>query len=114
MHRVRFILLVGLLAAAAVMFSAPTVADDEPQQNAVKPEPPQRVVLRVNRNRDVAGFVELEDDDVIVVRTPRGDVESFPKVRILQIVRLLDISPDEPGGGPRGIVLLTNGQRRTG
>lgn len=114
MLRVRFILLVGLLAAAAVVLSAPTAADDEPQPNAVKPEPPQRVVLRVNRNRDVAGFVELEDDDVIVVRTPRGDVESFPKVRILQIVRLLDISPDEPGGGPRGIVLLTNGQRRTG
>jgi hypothetical protein len=69
----------------------------------------QRVILRVNRNLTVHGVVELEDDDVIVVRTLRNEVRSFSKSRVLQIVRLVDPEPEQ-----RGIVYLLNGQHREG
>lgn len=71
--------------------------------------PPQRVILHINRNTSVAGWLQLESDDVIVVRTRRGEVQSYPKVRVLQIVRLV-----EPEPGQRGVVKLTNGQVREG
>lgn len=74
-----------------------------------EPEAPHRVILRVNRNQSIMGFLKLEDDDVIVIRTLRGEVQSFPKVRVLQIVRLV-----EPEPGQSGVVILNNGQRREG
>lgn len=68
-----------------------------------------RVILRVNRNLTVAGYVELDDDDVIAIRTTRGEVRSFPKSRVRQIIRLVDPQP-----GQRGVVYLNNGQSREG
>ncbi|UCD75066.1 MAG: hypothetical protein JSV91_14930 [Phycisphaerales bacterium] len=69
----------------------------------------QRVILYVNRNLMVTGFLELEDDEVIVVRTPEGVLESFAKARILEIVRLV-----EPKPGQAGVVILRNGRIQEG
>ncbi len=88
--------------------SIPAAATDSPQE---EPETAakERVVLRVNRNVEVQGHVELEDDDVIVVRTLRGKLESFSKSRVHQIVRLVSPEPQQ-----RGVVYLRNGQMREG
>src|SRR5688572_26047272 len=40
---------------------------------------PQRVVLRVNRTTEVKGYLELEDDEVVVVRDLHGNRQSFAK-----------------------------------
>ena len=68
-----------------------------------------RVVLMVNRHLEVRGFVEYEDDNVIVVRSVHNEVESFPKARLLQVVRLV-----KPRPGQQGVVVLRNGQVRRG
>lgn len=70
---------------------------------------PQRVVLRVNRNVEVKGVVQLEDDDVIVVRDLHGENQSFAKARINQIVRLTEPQPDQTG-----LVIMLDGQVREG
>lgn len=80
-----------------------------PAKAAMDDQPPQRVILYVNRNLTVMGHLQLEDDDVIVVRNLRGEIQSYPKVRVLQIVRLV-----EPQPGQRGVVFLQNGQQREG
>ena len=72
-------------------------------------EKPQRVILFVNRNRTVHGFLELEDDEVIVVRTPEGALESFAKARVLEIIPLV-----EPRRGQKGVVVLRNGRIQEG
>jgi hypothetical protein len=65
----------------------------------------QRVVVWPERNQPVAGYLELEDDDVLVVRQRTGQVTSFTKSRVLQVVRLVEPEPDQ-----EGVVRLRNGQ----
>ena len=69
---------------------------------------PQRVVLRVNRNTDVKGYLELEDDEVVVIRDLHGNRQSFAKARV-QIVRLTEPQPEQTG-----IVRMIDGQIRRG
>ena len=71
--------------------------------------PGQRVILEVGRNRHVRGYVTLEDTEVIVVRGADSTLQSYPKSRVLRIVRLVDPKP-----GQTGVVFLRNGQRRRG
>lgn len=87
--------------------SSAAAQDDEGKEQRAQQR--QRIVLRVNRNQTEMGYLELEDADVIVIRTTRDEVKSYPKVRVLQIVRLVDPEP-----GQTGTVILTNGQRRSG
>ncbi len=94
----------GLLLGFAVT-AGPAAPPPEPDPGDDLP----RVVLMVNRHMEVRGFVEYEDDDVIVVRSLRNEVESFPKARLLQVVRLV-----KPRPGQRGVVVLRNGQIRRG
>ena len=70
---------------------------------------PDRVILRVSRYRELSGHVEMEDQNVIVIRTPRGELESFHKTRVHQIVRLVNPEP-----GQRGVVIMRSGQMREG
>src|SRR5688500_18821965 len=74
------------------------------QAAAPEDRPPQRVVLRVNRNTEIAGHIALEDSDTITIRNLKGEVESFPKSRISQIVRLV-----EPEPGQSGLVYMRDG-----
>ena len=79
------------------------------QAAAPEDRPPQRVVLRVNRNTEIAGHIALEDSDTITIRNLKGEVESFPKSRISQIVRLV-----EPEPGQSGLVYMRDGGTREG
>jgi hypothetical protein len=89
---------VGLLVGQAI-----------PQTDPAEEPPPPRVVVLVNRNLEVGGHIVLEDANVIIVRTPDARIESFPKTRVLKIVRLV-----EPKPGQTGVVILRNGQQREG
>jgi hypothetical protein len=70
---------------------------------------PQRVVLRVNRNLEVKGYLEREDDNTITVRDLRNQLQDFAKPHVGQIVRLVDPQP-----GQTGIVFMLDGQIREG
>lgn len=70
---------------------------------------PQRVILRVSRNLVVKGIVELEEDDVIVVRDLAGEIQSYFKAKINRIIRLVDPAPEQDG-----IIVLLNGQSQEG
>ena len=70
---------------------------------------PQRVILHVNRNLVVKGYVELEEDEFIVLRTLAGEVKSYSKTKINRIIRLVDPAPEQDG-----IVVLRNGQSQEG
>ncbi len=95
----------GVLFVALGLLGGPQDQPTSSQPDA----PAARVIVRVSRNREVNGFVELENDDVIVIRTLDEKVESFPKPRLLKIVRLRDPMP-----GQEGTVILRNGQLRKG
>ncbi|NNM25770.1 MAG: hypothetical protein HKO59_07245 [Phycisphaerales bacterium] len=93
------------LVASAIEARADDAASAPP---ATQAEKPARVILRPNRHQEVMGYVELEDDAVIVIRTLDGTLESYAKGRP-QIIRLLDPAP-----GQRGLVILRNGSVRAG
>lgn len=76
------------------------------QEEEAKPQP---VILRVSRHQEVAGHIEMEDDNVIVIRTLRDELESFHKTRVHRIVRLVSPEPNQ-----RGVVIMQNGQTREG
>jgi hypothetical protein len=95
------LLLFGLLAIGA----GDAGETSDPAEEAAL----ERVVVLVNRNREVPGYVVLEDADVIIVRTPDSRLESFSKTRLVKIVRLV-----EPEPGQTGVVFLRNGQQREG
>ena len=93
----------------AILLGVVLTAASPPPRAPRAEEDPARVVVTVNRVLEVKGFVEYEDDDVIVLRTMKGDLESFPKARVLRIVRLVNPQP-----GQKGVVILRNGQVRRG
>jgi hypothetical protein len=107
MSRPRILLpiLIVLALAPIALLIPPSAAGDEAEGDADGP----RVILRVDRYSIIKGHVELEDDEVIVVRRLDGTVESFVKARLTGIVRLVDPEPDQPG-----VVVMRDGQTREG
>jgi hypothetical protein len=77
--------------------------------NQQAPVARQRVVIDINRFDQTAGYVELEDQDVISIRNTKGELQTLSKARILQIIRLVDPQP-----GQTGIVYLLDGDTREG
>jgi hypothetical protein len=69
----------------------------------------KRVFLRINRNQDAMGWVVNETDEAIIIRTPKGQNETYSKPRITRIIRLVDPAP-----GQGGVVYLADGQTREG
>ncbi len=100
----------SLRHAGVLFFALGLLGGSQDPPTSSRPDlPAARVIVRVSRDREVKGFIELENDDVIVVRTLDEEVESFPKPRLLKIVRLRDPMP-----GQEGTVILRNGQLRKG
>ncbi|MDY7108303.1 MAG: hypothetical protein SYC29_06665 [Planctomycetota bacterium] len=95
----------GLAAQDAETAPAQPPQADPPAGEDAKP----RVIVRVDRTTEVKGHIELEEEDVIVVRTPDGEVRSFAKGLVLRIVRLV-----EPEPGQTGVVVLESGQMHEG
>lgn len=83
-----------------------TVVDEA---DAGKDADPARVIVRAGRNEEAIGYLKLKDESVIVVETLRGEIKSFPALRVLDIIYLVDPDPDQGG-----IVLLRDGQSREG
>ena len=111
------ILLGNATSAPASSHGASTTTPDISAQDDSSEESPaatkngeaKRVIIRLGRRKEVMGVVELKDDDVIVIRDRDGELQSFARGRVLQIVPLVDPEP-----GQTGIVVLKNGQQRQG
>jgi hypothetical protein len=108
MRTIAMAVVVGALSGVLVGWRAPAWQNGA-AENERESARPQRVILVVNRTLEVPGYLALEDDDVIAVRDLKGQVQSFAKPRITQIVRLVDPRP-----GQEGMVILRDGQVREG
>ena len=95
------LIVVCIATTAALALTIAKNSDDDPQL--------PRVIIRVDRNHEVPGYVEEEDETIIVIRKLDGEIESYSKTRIAMIVRLAEAKP-----GQIGTVILRNGQRREG
>ena len=83
------------------------MADDPPATTSAPVE--QRVILIVNRNKELPGYLVSETDQEIVIRTRQGEVQTHPRTRVLHVVRLVDPAP-----GQTGLVILRTGETRDG
>ncbi len=93
----------------SVLLSLLGLQADPGPETREPPAPRSRVIVRVNRDLEVAGHVELEDADILVIRSLGGRVESYSKHRLAKIIRLV-----EPAPGQTGTVYLRDGQVRRG
>jgi hypothetical protein len=98
--------MVSALSGALLGWGAPLPHNGAQETDAAKP---QRVILIVNRTQEVPGYLALEDEDVIAIRNLKGEVQSFTRSRVMQVVRLVDPQP-----GQTGMVILRDGQVREG
>jgi hypothetical protein len=98
-----------LLCCAMPMAARAATALQNEETETTTEEIAQRVIIEVSRFETAMGTVELEDDDVIAIRTPKGKIESYPKGRIIRILRLV-----QPEPGQTGVVMMRNGQVRHG
>jgi len=103
------LLLLALAVVAAGGGPLSPASQDEKAAETDEEAPTPRVIIHVDRNTAVMGYVELEEEEVLVVRTLDGQVRSFAKSRVVQIVRLV-----EPRPGQTGVVVLRNGQLHEG
>jgi hypothetical protein len=108
-RRILVSLMIAALAGLLALLAGAAAATDDEKAAAATDAKPARVVIRVDRNTEVMGHVELEEDEVIVVRTLDDELRSFAKNRVVQIIRLVDPEP-----GQTGVVVLRNGQVREG
>lgn len=108
----RLLLVLLVISAGLSMRSSGQDAESDPPPAAAADAPDtvgQSVVIRVGRERTAFGRIELEDDNVIVIRNQLDQVESFSKSKIHQIVRLLSNAK-----GKKVVVVLRNGDVREG
>jgi hypothetical protein len=81
--------------------SAPPPPTDPTPASAPSSEPgattPDRVHLWVDRYEEVGGDVVEEDHELIVIRTPSGEIRTFPKGRLIRIIRLIEVDEPRPG-----------------
>ena len=74
-------------------------------------EDPQgpRVVVLLGGDQDARGYLTTETTENVELRDRAGNVQSFPRSRVLKVVRLLDPATAPPGGW-RGAVVLRDGR----
>lgn len=75
---------------------------------AVEPTRP-RVILYVNRSRNLPAYVDYEDEELIQVESTSGDFECWVKGDLLGIIRLHELSEPHMGS-----VILWNNRRQNG
>ncbi len=100
------LLAASLAAGSTIISSASNVA--KPVGTPAETDR-SRVIVRVDGNTEIKGYLELEEDDVLVIRDMRGEVQSFARGRFLEAIILV-----EPEPGQTGVVMLRNGQVRQG
>jgi len=110
---VSMLLLCWLIVLWSALIGTPTFAQDSAASQQVDgdatPARPQRVIIEVGRNETAYGTVELESDELIVIRNRQNQPQSYAKTRILRIVRLVDPEPEQTG-----VVMMRDGSVRSG
>ncbi|MEE8154194.1 MAG: hypothetical protein V3T53_04435 [Phycisphaerales bacterium] len=106
-HMLRSIAVIALAMGGLLAGTASRATPASPAAGST--DAGDRVIIRVDRNLELAGYVQDEDDELIVIRDPEDQVHSFVKSRTIRIIRLVDPKP-----GQRGTVVLRNGQTRQG
>jgi len=112
--------LLGIALGSSGPVPRPAPLDDPPPPPAGESAPdtsatedpaatPERVHLWVDRYEEVGGEVVEEDHELIVIRTPLGEIRTFAKGRLIRIVRLVDVDEPRPG-----MVELRDGSIMTG
>lgn len=79
---------------------APTPDTDTgttPESTSPEATRPERVHLHVDRYEEIGGEVVEEDHDLIQIRTRYGELKTFPKGRLIRVIRLIDIDEPHPG-----------------
>ena len=78
--------------------TAPTpTVENTPPATVPKKVRPQRVHLLVNDVDEVSGTLIEEDEILITIRNRFGKIESYPKIGLIHIVRLNELSGPQPG-----------------
>ena len=72
-------------------------------------DPRQRVIVFVNRYKEVPAFVEYEDSYVLLVETRDGSTDCFHKDEIISVAHLLDVGDPAPG-----VVILRDNTKQNG
>ena len=80
-----------------------------PQDAPMAIESRPRVIVYVNRSREVAAHVDYEDDEIIQVESLNGLHESWMKNELLTIIRLHELP--EPH---KGVVIMRNNRQHRG
>jgi len=98
----------------ARLAAAVAAAQESPPDRAVREAQDDRprsreVVVRVDDRTDVLGVLELESDDVVVVKTPDGGIRSFARGDFRQVFHLLGAD-----SGRRGRLVLRDGTEVSG
>lgn len=91
------------LAILLLAFMPAIAAEDDPAPKG------RAVIVRVSETKEVAGHVEFESDDVIVLKRLDGEIEAFPRSRLQ---RVIEVAP--PRDGERATVVLKTGVRHVG
>lgn len=95
--------LLTLLAPAWLQAGAP----DTEQASDTITHP--RVIVYVNRSKEVAGHLEYEDPQLVIVERLDGHAECYHKDTVLGIARLVDL--EEPS---EGVVIMRDNSRQRG
>lgn len=96
-------MVVAALLGAAAPDEPPTPPETPTTPPATTPaaapveDRPERVHLHVDRYEEIGGEVVEEDHDLIQIRTRTGQLKTFPKGRLIRIVRLIDVDEPHPG-----------------
>lgn len=99
-------MILPLLALAAMSW----LEAGDPAAGVTKaPETRPRVIVFVNRSREVPAYVEYEDDTLLLVDPRDGPADCFHKDEIIGVAKLIDL--DEPANG---MVILRDNTRHRG
>lgn len=98
-------------AGGAEEEAPPTKATDASGDDADDADdaPPRVAIVVVDERERVGGTIQLESDEVIVLRTPEGRMRSFAKDGVRRVDHLLGRAP-----GRRGTVVLRSGETHAG
>ncbi len=77
--------------------SAPDAPPEIETEVETAADAPQRVHLWVDRYEEIGGEIVEEDHELLVIRTQLGEIRTFPKGRLIRIIRLLDVDEPRPG-----------------
>ena len=98
-----------MMIAIPLLSALAGLNSDETTTAAVAETPRPRVILYVNRSRNLPAHVDYEDEEVIQVESTSGDFECWIKSELLGIIRLHELSEPHMGS-----VVLWNKRQQQG